>query len=337
MLAWNNRPYVSAMELLQVPTSSPGRLLFDFSLPTENPSDPYDATTGVPGFAAPYGHLLNFFHSSDDPMEGANLAMLLDFLEVPSRFVATEKYLNPTLSLGTSFSLTPSYRDDEFAAPFNRISAFSDPGKINLNTINSPHVLYGLNSGASYPDFRTSRQQVADGPPTPIGDLPTRFGNPFRPVAAADLMPLADLKPTEPAQVSLLRKDPAATQRPLFNDGNVFPHANAETNAKLRYQHLQRLDNMVTTQSNVFAVWITVGYFEVLPWNPINPMDPSLPPIPDFAHPDGYQLGQEIGIDTGEVERHRSFYIIDRSIPVAFEPGENHNVEDTILLKRFIE
>ena len=66
-------------------------------------------------------------------------------------------------------------------------------------------------------------------------------------------------------------------------------------------------------------------------------MDLTLPPLPDIAHPDGYQLGQEIGIDTGEVERHRSFYIIDRSIPVAFEPGENHNVEDTILLKRFIE
>ena len=100
---------------------------------------------------------------------------------------------------------------------------------------------------------------------------------------------------------------------------------------------MQRIQNSVTTQSNVFAVWITVGYFEVLPWNPTNPLNTSLPPVPDFAHPDGLQLGQEIGIDTGEVERHRAFYIIDRSIPVAFEPGENHNVEDAIMLKRFIE
>ena len=37
------------------------------------------------------------------------------------------------------------------------------------------------------------------------------------------------------------------------------------------------------------------------------------------------------------VTRHRAFYMIDRSIPVAFEPGENHNVDRAILLRRFIE
>jgi hypothetical protein len=29
--------------------------------------------------------------------------------------------------------------------------------------------------------------------------------------------------------------------------------------------------------------------------------------------------------------------MVDRSIPVAFEPGENHNVDRAILLRRFIE
>ena len=45
----------------------------------------------------------------------------------------------------------------------------------------------------------------------------------------------------------------------------------------------------------------------------------------------------ELGSDTGEIERHRAFYIIDRSIPVGFERGFNHNVDRAILLKRFIE
>ncbi len=48
-------------------------------------------------------------------------------------------------------------------------------------------------------------------------------------------------------------------------------------------------------------------------------------------------LGQEVGIDTGTVKRHRAFYIIDRTIPVAFEPGQNHNVDKCVLLRRFIE
>ncbi len=82
---------------------------------------------------------------------------------------------------------------------------------------------------------------------------------------------------------------------------------------------------MSTTRSSVFAVWVTVGYFELIPT------------AVDVVHPDGYQLGREMGLDTGQVERHRAFYIMDRSIPVGFEPGENHNVEEAIRLQRYIE
>jgi hypothetical protein len=49
------------------------------------------------------------------------------------------------------------------------------------------------------------------------------------------------------------------------------------------------------------------------------------------------RVAQELGSDTGEVRRHRAFYIIDRTIPVAYEPGQNHNVDRCILLRRFIE
>ena len=51
----------------------------------------------------------------------------------------------------------------------------------------------------------------------------------------------------------------------------------------------------------------------------------------------GYELGPELGSDTGEIRRHRAFAIIDRSIPVGFRRGEDLNVENTILLRRFIE
>ena len=63
----------------------------------------------------------------------------------------------------------------------------------------------------------------------------------------------------------------------------------------------------------------------------------SQPYFVDNAHPDGYRFGIEKGSDTGEVTRHRAFYIIDRSIPVAFEPGVNHNVDNAILLRRYLE
>jgi len=94
-----------------------------------------------------------------------------------------------------------------------------------------------------------------------------------------------------------------------------------------RYQNYIRLSNLLTTRSNVYAVWITVGYFEVTPWQPGI----------DAGHPDGYQLNQELGSDSGEITRHRAFYIYDRSIPVGFEPGRDHNIDEGVLLKRYIE
>ena len=104
---------------------------------------------------------------------------------------------------------------------------------------------------------------------------------------------------------------------PPCTQGTATGTANdVRRNSYFRYQNLHRLPNLVTNRSNVFAVWITTGYFEV---------------------ESGGTLGQEVGIDTGEVKRHRAFYIIDRSIPVAFEPGENHNVDRCLLLRRIIE
>jgi len=99
-------------------------------------------------------------------------------------------------------------------------------------------------------------------------------------------------------------------------------------NPFFRYQALQRLGNLTTTRSNVYAIWITAGYFEVAPWNN---------GTPDAGHPDGYQLGQEIGTDTGEIRRHRAFYMYDRSIPVGYWRGRDLNFEKAILVKRFIE
>ncbi len=88
-----------------------------------------------------------------------------------------------------------------------------------------------------------------------------------------------------------------------------------------------------------------MGYFEVYPWNGSDPVNlqlsrtnpASVIPVPDPAHPDGYQLGPEMGSDTGKTKRHRAFYLIDRSIPAAYKPGQDLNVDRTVLLRRHIE
>ena len=56
-----------------------------------------------------------------------------------------------------------------------------------------------------------------------------------------------------------------------------------------------------------------------------------------FIYPDGYQIMGELGADTGEVKRHRAFYIFDRSIPMGYQRGHDNNVSNGILLSRMIE
>ena len=92
-------------------------------------------------------------------------------------------------------------------------------------------------------------------------------------------------------------------------------------NAYFQYQTQSRLGNLATNRSNVYAIWITVGYFE------------AVPVLPSAANPEGYQIGAEKGSDTGAFERHRAFYMFDRSVPMGFQRGKDLNVDEGILVE----
>jgi hypothetical protein len=119
-------------------------------------------------------------------------------------------------------------------------------------------------------------------------------------------------------------------------------YCNPTRNPYFHIQELQRMENLVTTRSNVYAVWITIGYFEVQK----HPSAAFLAKYPNYSasdpnnanlYPDGYELGQEVGLDTGDVKRHKAFYIFDRSIPVGFFRGQDLNFDKGVLIRRFIE
>ena len=359
-LAWHNRPFTNPMELLTVPSSAPGRVCSEIVpgplqgngnvlATSDDIYDATDATDGAKTFRSPFGTLLNFFQTADQgasPTVAAQLVRLLDHVEVPSPYLGAERWYNPD-----HFAAAGTYRP-----PFNKMSRFRDPGVINFNTIFDDRIwdaaiaqFPGLTDAdgkwgqvaLSRQGFGTRMLGLTDGPDDTSGTAyPTRFANPLRSANASDMVPAfpASMQKDRPVDATLLRPEPASGDAATFGDQPLFAldsaagHINTDRNPYFRHEGFQKIGSVLSAHSNVFAVWMTVGYFEVE-----ENKDSAGNLVIDAAHPEGYSLGQEIGADSGEVVRHRSFYIIDRSVPVGFLPGQKLNTDDCILLRRFIE
>ncbi len=323
------------------------------------------------------GRLRGFTTTPADsvPALAPHFYRLLDYVHVPSRFVDSQTRGNPTFMNATY--MTTNGEDHAFCYPSNFIPTWREPGKINLNTVYGYDVSGGTDSLVwqalsndyddkmpTWDDFLKTRRAFPVSTAAAVPDhygfedvsspdppLPTRMANPFRSFAGVQLVPPVPGRDPGGANppyltgliqqgvnATLLRAavtgtnytDAIETRNPLFTNNVTTAYADTRKTPYFKHQSLQRLSNLVTNRSNVYAVWITVGYFEVQPV-------PGFTTSEDYIYPEGYTLGQELGIDTGDVTRRRAFYIFDRSIPVGFIPGENLNTEKAVLLKRFIE
>ena len=88
--------------------------------------------------------------------------------------------------------------------------------------------------------------------------------------------------------------------------------ASQETNERVGNLRMTRDRQGVTTNhSNVFMVRLTVGFF--------------------LVDPESGALGSEYADSDGVVQRGRATYVIDRSKPAGFIPGEKLNWENTVL------
>jgi hypothetical protein len=354
-LAWPNRPFSSIVDLALVPTTSPFDLTGKHSIRTTGTDSP------------DFYHLPNFFEDTP-PSEpwlslagrtGSNAVSLFDFVHIPSPFAGV--YATVPLASNTNALTTLGLN----SYPVNTLSSFREPGKVNINTMTDRRVWRALFGDVNVRGTISGSTSVpgTDDPFAPTPDLrdrlpgwsaslfaqPETTGTANSPTRATNLLdffrnmadPGYDSRPSTPRNggfVDSFTNEDANTNGVLdygedankngvldagedANDNGVLDtedrnrnfaldlnyHRDTDRNAYFRYQTMRQLSNVVTTRSNVYAVWITIRY-----------LDPA---------------GQEVQ----PYRRSRAFYIFDRSIPVAYERGEDHNVRDAILLRRIIQ
>ncbi|MBX3419559.1 MAG: hypothetical protein KF851_18295 [Pirellulaceae bacterium] len=323
-LTWNNRPYESHLELASVPMFRSSLMLCKFTVNDTrdrySPPDAEDSSNGRLWFASNFGHLPNFYGDTTTAgtYESLNLQRILDYVEVPSRFLGAETFFDSTpFNNVAGYALGLNY-------PNNAVSNMRYPGKINLNTIREETynaLMGGYANDLPWADFAASRSGTALG-------LPTDFPWVYRSAEAANYVPPGnaprDLMYTRngvlPDQVGLTSgptlfraQDGGTGDQPLFDfTGTASLAKDPDRSQYFQNEMRQRLGNMVTTRSSVFAIWITVGFFEV-------------------DQVTGQVTQVEMLDERFRRQRYRGFYIIDRSIPVACEPGQDHNVDRAVL------
>jgi hypothetical protein len=211
--------------------------------------------------------------------------------------VSTEKFQHraPWLNADTRI-----FRALEFLSTGDRCAGVGTggriPGKININGIWDYETFLALCDPQTSNSFTPAAPQPPDanvqiafnqmmGIRSP-GGAPGTTDRPFRGIAT----PYANAAdPQYPSGIGL-------TDTVLNPNALLLPDATDSTHPYQRFELLTKIFNNLTTRSNTFAIWCTVGYFQV--------MDDTTRPV---------KLGQELGLAQGQNIRQRFFAVVDRT------------------------
>ena len=139
---------------------------------------------------------------------------------------------------------------------------------------------------------------------------------------------------------------PVPPDFPLYLGGantlaSVPPKGDTRQHPAFRVETLEKMMNLTTTRTHQFAVWFTVGFFEVIqPGNPAGVFQPLTQPTalnPNPIDPALDQLGQEIGLSTGRNIRYRSFFLVDRTRATGLNSHNPTDFRECVTYRRRIE
>ena len=88
--------------------------------------------------------------------------------------------------------------------------------------------------------------------------------------------------------------------------------------------------NLTTTRTHQYAVWITIGLFEVKRQGDLGMY--STNPLLAFDI-----MGPEIGAANGKSTRYRGFYLVDRLQLYGFNPTASNNFRQAVIYRNRIQ
>jgi hypothetical protein len=178
----------------------------------------------------------------------------------------------------------------------------------NLNPLYPTHLMgvyRGYQSAALFPPLRTA------------GSVPAPNPNVVANRRGVNATPLRTSGPIEQADAGGNVGNPIAQFVRAAAQAPNHVHLNRDRSAFTRYQSLMRLPNLISDNSQVYMIRLTMGFFEVDVLNG--------------------NLGREYNEDVGQNRRYRALYIIDRSKEVGFIPGQNLNARDVVLFESYAQ
>jgi hypothetical protein len=124
---------------------------------------------------------------------------------------------------------------------------------------------------------------------------------------------------------------PAGVKNPYLgaNLGGATP--DAKQHPYWRSEQLQRFMNLTTVRTHQYAVWITVGFFEVKRQGDIGMLTSGNPQLAFDI------LGAEIGAVTGQMTRFRGFFLVDRLKLPGFDPRNTGSFRSAVVYRKVIQ
>ncbi len=98
-----------------------------------------------------------------------------------------------------------------------------------------------------------------------------------------------------------------------------------------RSEMMQKVMNLTTVRTHQYAVWITIGFFEVKREGDLGMIQQGIPLL-------AYDLlGPEIGAASGQTTRYRGFFLVDRTQLTGYDPNVIGSFRPAVIYRQTIE